>query len=811
MPAGQFTLAEGDRRGQRSRIASGVMRGLFAAGLVAAAISSIRGFQDGSGFPLLLTAAVLAGMFLGRRAALVWWAAVLATVFAGAWLYGPQILGVGGPPSAGVQWWLSWAGSFAALAFTLYLVATGSDIARQTAAEETLRQERVFTKAVLDSVPGLPYLFDAEGRLARWNKKQQEMTGYSAEELAHLHITDWFRGEEAGYIAGRMARVLAEGYSDAEATLVTKDGTGIPFYFTGVRLILDGKPYVAGMGIDISARKAAEEAIRKSEMLYRTLFQSANDAIFVLKHDVFSDCNAMATRVFGYPREELIGHSPAEFSPARQPDGRDSGEVALEKIRAALAGEPQVFGWTHRRADGSAVLAEISLNRMEAYSEPTLLAIVRDVTERKKAEESLRELSQAVEQSPVNVIITDTDGNIEYVNRRFVQVTGYTAAEVLGKNPRILKSGHTSEEEYRTLWQTIKAGGEWSGEFLNKAKDGSLFWERALITSIKNEAGQIAHLLAVKEDITERKQAEEALHQMHLQLTHVARLSTLGEMAAELAHELNHPLYAILNYAKAVRNVLAEEGPPDLESVREWNEEIADIARSAAEVVKRLRSFARRGESPRTACRLEEVVDEALGLVAVETRRAQVSVETSFPAAVPAVPADRVQIQQVFVNLLNNAMEAMQTVPAGLAADYDSDVAWRGGGRGCRIRLRRGPAARQRDEDLRALRDDQAAGFGHGAEHHSHDRRGPRGTAVGHVQSRGRRGLPLHSSPGGRRPSQWRLSLRFSLWTTTSGPASRFVRWCARWGCGPRRFPPGKSFWPGTPAAAPAASSPTSA
>ena len=282
------------------------------------------------------------------------------------------------------------------------------------------------------------------------------------------------------------------------------------------------------------------------------------------------------------------------------------------------------------------------------------------------AEESLRKLSQAVEQSPVNVIITDLDGNIEYVNRRFSQLTGYTSAEVLGKNPRILKSGHTSDEEYRSLWQTIKAGGEWSGEFLNKAKDGSLFWERALITSIKDEAGRITHFLAVKEDITERKEAEEALQQMRLQLTHVARLSTLGEMAAELAHELNHPLYAILNYAKACRNVLAEEGPPDLDSLREWNEEIADIALSAGEVVKRLRSFARRAESPRTACRIEEIVEEALGLVAVEMRRARVTVETSFSAASPPIQVDRVQIQQVLVNLLSNAVEAMQTSPADM-------------------------------------------------------------------------------------------------------------------------------------------------
>jgi len=199
---------------------------------------------------------------------------------------------------------------------------------------------------------------------------------------------------------------------------------------------------------------------------------------------------------------------------------------------------------------------------------------------------------------------------------------------------------------------------------LNKAKDGSLFWERALITSVKNEAGQISHFLGVTEDITEHKRSEEAMQQMHRQLAHVARLSTLGEMAAELAHELNHPLYAILNYAKAARNVLAEEGPPDLESLREWNEEIADIARSAAEVVKRLRSFARRGDSPRTACRIEKVIEEALGLVAIETRRAQVTVETSFSAPSPPLQADRVQIQQIFVNLLTNAMEAMQTVPA---------------------------------------------------------------------------------------------------------------------------------------------------
>jgi PAS domain S-box-containing protein len=527
----------------------------------------------------------------------------------------------------------------------------------------SLSRERAFINAVLDSVPGLLYLYDADGRLVRWNKKHEELTGYSKEELAKMRVTDWFRGADVEYLVKKMQEAITKGWADGEATLVTKHGAKIPFYFTGVRFILDGKPSIAGIGIDMSRQKAAEEEIRKSELLYRTLFQSARDIIFLIRNGAYSDCNPVATRILGYSRQQLIDHPPAEFSPAQQPDGRSSKEVAWEKIRAAQDGTPQVFEWTHQRPDGSHLDTEVSLNRMEAYAEPTLLAIVRDVTERKKAEESLRELSEAVEQSPVNVVITDLAGNIEYVNRKFCQVSGYTFAEALGKNPRILKSGHTSDEEYRALWQTITSGGEWSGEFLNKAKDGSLFWERARITSIKDEAGRIRHFLGVKEDITKSKEVEEKLQQMSLQLAHVARLSTLGEMVAELAHELNHPLYAILNYAKASRNVLTEEGPVDLDRLREWNEEIAQIAASAGEAVKRLRSFARRAESPRTACRIEEVVEDSLRLVAVEMRRAHVTVETSFAPASPPIQVDRVQIQQILVNLLNNAVEAMQAAP----------------------------------------------------------------------------------------------------------------------------------------------------
>jgi PAS domain S-box-containing protein len=134
-----------------------------------------------------------------------------------------------------------------------------------------------------------------------------------------------------------------------------------------------------------------------------------------------------------------------------------------------------------------------------------------DITEQKQAEQQLRKLSRAVEQSPASVVITDTTGRIEYTNPRFSQTTGYSAEEALGQNPRILKSGKVKPEVYEELWKTITAGGEWHGEWLNRKKNGDLFWEAASISAIRDGHGQITHYLAVKEDITERKSAEEAL------------------------------------------------------------------------------------------------------------------------------------------------------------------------------------------------------------------------------------------------------------------------------------------------------------
>ncbi|MFQ5956862.1 MAG: PAS domain-containing protein, partial [Candidatus Brocadiales bacterium] len=160
-------------------------------------------------------------------------------------------------------------------------------------------------------------------------------------------------------------------------------------------------------------------------------------------------------------------------------------------------------------------------------------------SERKHTEESLRKLSQAVEQSPSMVVITDIKGNIEYVNPKFTQLTGYTFKEAIGKTPRILKSGKTPPEVYKQLWKTITSGGEWRGEFCNKKKNGELYWEDASISPIRSKEGVITHFVAVKEDITERKLEEAQFKRMayHDALTELPnRILFSDRLTLEIAH-----------------------------------------------------------------------------------------------------------------------------------------------------------------------------------------------------------------------------------------------------------------------------------
>ncbi len=267
---------------------------------------------------------------------------------------------------------------------------------------------------------------------------------------------------------------------------------------------------------DITERKQAEEALRRSETKFRTLYDSSSDAVMLLDAKGFFDCNPATLTMFGCAsREEFCTKHLADVSPLVQPDGTDSRTLANQRMATAMAKGSHRFEWLHKRAGSGEIFpAEVLLTAMELDGKPAFQAVVRDITGRRRMEDKLRQLSMAVAQSPASVVITDPAGNIEYANSKFIQVTGYTPAEILGKNPRVLKSGEQNPETYRELWQTIAAGKEWRGEFHNKKKNGELYWESASISPIRDLAGHITHYVAVKEDITTRKLAEAEREQL---------------------------------------------------------------------------------------------------------------------------------------------------------------------------------------------------------------------------------------------------------------------------------------------------------
>ncbi len=273
--------------------------------------------------------------------------------------------------------------------------------------------------------------------------------------------------------------------------------------------------------------------------------------------------------------------------------------------------------------------------------------------ERKRAEEALRQhtrdmerLTTAIEQAAEVVVITDTEGNIVYVNPAFERITGYSRAEVIGRNPRILKSGHQSLAFYQDLWSTICAGGVWSGDFINKKKDGTLYTEEATISPVRDEHGAIINYVAVKRDVTHERELEEQYRQAQ-------KMQAIGQLTAGIAHDFNNLLTAINGFAELMQSQLSPDDP-----LQEFVEKILSPGRRAAGLVRQLLAFSRKQVIQPQILDLNYVVadmDRMLRHIIGE----DIELETILAPELWPVKVDPAQIEQVIVNLAVNARDAM--------------------------------------------------------------------------------------------------------------------------------------------------------
>ena len=318
----------------------------------------------------------------------------------------------------------------------------------------------------------------------------------------------------------------------------------------------------ARLAREIAEREQAEAALRASEERYRILVENQGEGIAVSDlEEQFTFANPAAEHIFGVAPGELTGRNLCEFLSAEQ----------IEKVRQQtaqrLTGLKSAYELEIIRADGKE--CQILVTGSPWFDEQGKVVgtfgSFRDITARKQVEEQLRKLSQAVEQSPSTVVITDIDGKIEYANPKYSQLTGYTSEETVGKLIYIPQSTEPAAAATEGLWNTITAGQVWRGEFYNRKKNGDTFWELASISPIKNTDGTITHFVKVAEDITERKHAEDTLRRY----THtLAQLNYLGQRLTatlnpqEIAVQLSHTATEIIG-TESVSVWLLENVPAD--------------------------------------------------------------------------------------------------------------------------------------------------------------------------------------------------------------------------------------------------------
>jgi PAS domain S-box-containing protein len=343
---------------------------------------------------------------------------------------------------------------------------------------------------ILDRVLGIDASFPRDR--AHWlqlivPESRQEMMGYLREQIAKRENFS------------KTCRIIRP--SDRQERWVFGLGT---FEYDAA-----GKPLrMIGTIRDITERRRAEDELRRSEDKFAKMFHASPlpTSLARLRDGLYLDVNEAYVDAYGWTREQLIGHKSVDV-------GLWWSEAERQRWFDAFVteGRTKSFEMILRNRAGEARTVHLFAETLELDGEQHVLALHYDITERRRAEEELRKLSRAVEQSPVSIVITDKTGSIEYVNPRVEAVTGYAKAELIGQNPRLFQSGQTPHGVYEQLWQTIAQGGEWHGELCNRKKDGELYWEYASISGLVDERGEIAHFIAVKEDITQRKQIEEEL------------------------------------------------------------------------------------------------------------------------------------------------------------------------------------------------------------------------------------------------------------------------------------------------------------
>jgi PAS domain S-box-containing protein len=536
-------------------------------------------------------------------------------------------------------------------------------------------QFRLFVESVKDYAI---FLLDPAGHVVSWNAGAERIKGYRADEIVGRHFSAFYTPEDRQ--RGKPDRMLdaaaADGRAEDEGWRVRKDGSTL-WASVVVTAIRDASGALTGFGKvtrDLTERKRAEdelerrvegrtaelvrahEALRAHEERFRHMIEGVKDhAIFTIDPDGHvTSWNAGAEHIYGYATDEIVGRHRSLFF---TPEDVASGLPMAELREAVETGHFSEQGWRVRK-DGSRFWANgtMTVLRDDAGRVRGFVKIVRDLTERQRIEAELRKSvdalrlrDRAMRAVSQGIVITDPnrpDNPVVYASPGFERITGYTAAEVVGRNCRLLQGPKTDPARVGEIRGCVRAGRECAAELLNYRKDGTPFWNALSISPVRDEHGRLLHFVGVVADVTERRNLEDQVRQAQ-------KMEAVGQLAAGVAHDFNNLLTVISGYSEILLMALAPDDP-QRESIRA----IGEAGERAAGLTRQLLHFSRRAVQEAKVLDLNEVVADAEKLL----RRVigeDVALTTVLDPRCGRVEADPGLLGQVLMNLAVNARDAM--------------------------------------------------------------------------------------------------------------------------------------------------------
>lgn len=529
-------------------------------------------------------------------------------------------------------------------------VGTITDITELKEIENQLTLFRTLIDASNDAVE----IVDPDtGTFLDINRSGSEALGYTREEMLSKTIYDIDPVVTVELFEEVKKEIRKTGKKIWEGIHKRKDGTTFPVEVSIQTVKLD-REYIISLSRDITERKKAEESLRESEEKFRSIYENSVVGIYRTTPDgKILFCNKKLVQILGFDTFEELAKRNLNQEGYKNKDTRIAFKKLLEQNGVFEGLESE---WVKK--DGSTVIISESARLIRDENGKPLYydGVALDITDRKRAEETLLKLSKAVDQSPASIIITDINGIIEYVNPKFTENTSYKYQEVVGRHFDFLKSGYLSKKQITDLWKNIMSGNGWQGEFRTKKKNGTPYWEQVSISSIKNSAGKITHFVEVGVDITERKEKDKALRRAMEKAQESDRLKTAFLM--NMSHEIRTPMNGIIGFISLLNEpgITEEERAGFIKTVTKSGERLMNTINDIIEISKiEIGDINLKYETVNIADLMQYYLDFFTSQA--KDKGLSLTISKQLKGDMALIKTDRQKLDSIMMNLLKNAIK----------------------------------------------------------------------------------------------------------------------------------------------------------